>query len=153
PRTRRGTFPLVDLLERLVDVPVVELGERVLALDVPECALAVLLADELAQVARLVHVLRRVRERDRADLAVLRKRGAELDLLDRGDVALRLRDQLLLAQPARRLARPDEPLRVLRAHVAVDALGHRLGSELRDRVARVDALRAALVAEVAPGAV
>src|SRR6185369_13974324 len=47
----------------------------------------------------------------------------------------------------------DEPLRVLRAHVAVDAVLDRLGAELRDRVARVDALRAALVAEVAPRAV
>ena len=41
---------------------------------------------------------------------------------------------------------------VLRAHVVVDALLHRLGAELRDRVARVDALGAALVAEVAAGA-
>src|SRR5204862_6927010 len=48
-----------------------------------------------------------------------------------------------------RLRRDDEPLRVLRAHVAVDALLHRLGAKLRDRVARVDALGAALVAEVA----
>src|SRR6266480_7131007 len=118
-----------------------------------EGALPVLLADDLAQVARLVHVLRRVRDRNGPHLAVARKAGAELELLDGGDVALRLRDQLLLAQPARRLARPDEPLRVLCAHVAVDPLGHRLGAELGDRVARVDALRAALVAEVAPRAV
>ena len=39
------------------------------------------------------------------------------------------------------------------AHVAVDPRLHRLGAELRDRVARVDALRAALVAEVAARAV
>src|SRR5919204_1883074 len=38
---------------------------------------------------------------------------------------------------------------MLRTHVAVDAVRDRLGAELRDRVARVDALRAALIAEVA----
>ena len=42
---------------------------------------------------------------------------------------------------------------MLGAHVAVDPLGDRLGAELRDRVTRVDALRAALVAEVAARAV
>src|SRR5439155_5131842 len=70
-------------------------------------------------------------------------------LLDRGDDALRLRHELRLAQPAGRLRGHDEPLRVLGAHVAVDTFFHRLGAELRDRVARVDSLRAALVAEVA----
>ena len=50
-------------------------------------------------------------------------------------------------------AERDEPLRVLRAHVVVDPLLDRLGAELGDRVARVDALRAALVAEVAARAV
>src|SRR5262249_24606996 len=48
-----------------------------------------------------------------------------------------------------RARRLDEPLRVLRPQVAVDALLHRLGAEFRDGVTRVDALRAALVAEVA----
>src|SRR4029453_16649853 len=47
----------------------------------------------------------------------------------------------------------EEPLRVLRAHVVVDPLPDRFGAELRDRIARVDALRAPLVAEVAAGAV
>ena len=46
-----------------------------------------------------------------------------------------------------------EPLRVLRAHVPVDPLFHGLRAELGDRVAWVDALRAALVAEVAARAV
>src|SRR5207247_6149734 len=105
------------------------------------------------QGARLVHVPRRVRDRNGAHLAVAREAGAELELLDRGDIALRLRDQLLLAQPARRLGGADEPLRVLRAHVAVDAEADRLGSELGDRVARIDSLRAALVAEGAARAV
>src|SRR5205085_8316324 len=73
-------------------------------------------------------------------------------LFDARDDALRLRHELRLAQPARRLGRADEPLRVLRAHVAVDAFLDRLGTELRDRVARVDAFRAALVAEEAPRA-
>ena len=35
----------------------------------------------------------------------------------------------------------------------VDPFPDRLGSELRDRVTRIDALGAALVAEIAPGAV
>src|SRR5215510_1403930 len=47
----------------------------------------------------------------------------------------------------------DEPLRVLRAHVAIDAVMNRVRPELCNRIARIDALRAALVAEVAPGAV
>jgi hypothetical protein len=42
---------------------------------------------------------------------------------------------------------------MLRAHVAVDPLGDRLGAELRDRVARVDPLGTALVAEIAARAV
>ena len=84
---------------------------------------------------------------------MLQEAHRELDLLQRLDDALRLRHELRLAQPARRLRRGDEPLRVLRAHVRVDAGFDRLGAELRDRVARIDALRTALVAEVAPGAV
>src|SRR5205823_813712 len=77
----------------------------------------------------------------------------ELRLLDRRDVALRLRDQLFLAKPSRRLRRVDEPLRMLCALVVVDAVPDRLGAELRDCVAWIDALRAALVAEVAARAV
>src|SRR5439155_18766115 len=73
-------------------------------------------------------------------------------LPDRLDDALRPRHELRLAQPAGRARRRDEPLRVLRAQVAIDPLLDRLGAELRDRVARVDPLRAALVAEVAAGA-
>src|SRR3954462_11039057 len=128
----------------------VELRQRVLALDVAEGALPVLLAHDLVQVARLVHVLGRVRDRNRPHLAVTREAGAELELLDGGDVALRLRDQLLLAQPARRLGRADEPFGVLRSHVAIDAEADRLRAELRDGVAGVDSLRAARLADVAP---
>src|SRR5262249_15360603 len=96
--------------------------------------------------------LRDVRRERRRHLPLLREGERELRLLDRRDDALRLRDELRLAQPAGRLCRDDEPPRVLRPHVAVDALLHRLGAELRDRVARIDALRTALVAEVAAGA-
>src|SRR5262249_46604759 len=70
-------------------------------------------------------------------------------LFDRLDDPLRLRHELGLAQPARRLRRDDEPLRVLRAHVPVDSLLDRLCAELGDRIPRVDALRTALVAEIA----
>src|SRR6266496_2045555 len=128
-------------------MPVRQPFERALALDMPERALAILFLDDLAQVARLVDVPGDVRDRNGPHLAVARKAGAELELLDGGDVALRLRDQLLLAQPARRLGGADEPLGVLRSHVAVDAKADRLGAELRDGVAGVDSLRAALVAE------
>src|SRR5690349_6015707 len=126
-----------------------ELRERVLSLHDAARPLPVLLAHELVQVPRLVDVPRRVRDRNGAHLAVPGKAGAELELLDRRDVTLRLRDQLLLAQPPGRLRRADEPLRVLRAHVAVDAEADGLGAELRDCIARIDALGAALVAEVA----
>src|SRR6266545_4737664 len=47
----------------------------------------------------------------------------------------------------------NEPFRVLRTHVTVDPLLDRLGAELRDRIAGVDALRAALRAEVAARAI
>ncbi len=77
----------------------------------------------------------------------------ELGLLDRRDDALRLRHELGLSQPPRRLRRRDEPLRMFRPHVVVDPLLDRLSAELGDRVARVDPFRAALVAEVAPRAV
>ena len=130
-------------------VPVRELRERVLALHVAERALAILRLHDLPQVARLLDVLRDVRRELEPRLAVPREVDRELHLLDRRDDALRLRHELRLAQPAGRLGRADEPLRVLRAHVAVDAVRDRLGAELRDRVARVDALRAALVAEEA----
>src|SRR5437763_11833714 len=130
-------------------VAVLELREGALSLDVTERALAILLADDLAQVAGLAHVLRHVRREREARLVVLGEVHRELHLLHRRDDALRLRHELGLAQPARRLGRADEPLRVLGAHVAVDAVADRLRAELRDRVARVDALRAALVAEEA----
>ena len=104
------------------------------------------------EAARLVDLLRDVRRERQRHLALAREAHRELHLRDRGDHALRLRHELGLAQPPRRLRRLDEPLRVLRAHVAVDPLLDRLGAELRDRVTRVDALRAALVAEVAAGA-
>ena len=116
-------------------------------------AVAALLLDEVVEPARLVDVLGDVRRERRRHLALREQRHRELDLLDRLHDPLRLRDELGLAQPAGRLRGGDEPLRVPRAHVAVDAVLHRLGAELRDRVARVDALRAALVAEVAARAV
>src|SRR3954468_19585333 len=124
-----------------------------LSLNVAERSLPVLFADELAEVPRLVDVTRHVRRERRRHLAVLCEAQRELRLLERLDDALRLRHELGLAQPARRLGRLDEPLRVLRAHVAVDPMRDRLRAELGDRVARVDALRAALVAEEAARAV
>ena len=77
--------------------------------------------DEVVERPRLVDVLRDVRRERRRHLAVLAPGlSANFDLLDRVDDALRLRHELGLAQPAGRLGRLDEPLRVLRAHVAVD---------------------------------
>src|SRR5712691_12111106 len=93
------------------------------------------------------------RERNGTNLAVAREAHRELQLLDGRDVPLRLRNQLLLAKPARRLRGVDEPLRVLRALVVVDAFADRLGAELRNRVTRIDALGTALVVEVAARAV
>src|SRR5579885_3374392 len=149
PRERVG--PLVDLLERLraEAVAVREAGQRALALDDAGEALASLRLGQVVEPPRLDDVLGDVQRERRRHLPLAREVEREARLLDRRDDALRLRHQLGLAQPARRLRRHDEPLRVLRAHVAVDALLDRLGAELGDRVARVDALRAALVAEVA----
>ena len=120
---------------------------------IPRAPVAVLLLHEVVERARLVHVLRDMRRERRRHLPVLGQAHRELHFLQRLEHALRLRDELGLAQPAGRLRRGDEPLRVLRAHVRVDALLHRLGAELRDRVPWVDALRAALLAEVAAGAI
>ncbi len=130
-----------------------QVHQGLLALDDAGGAVTALRLDEVEQRAGLLHVRRDVRREGRRHLALRQERHRELDLLDRLHDALGLRHELGLAEPAGRLRRRDEPLGVLRAHVAVDAGLHRLRAELRDRVARVDALRAALVAEVAAGAV
>src|SRR6201987_1033976 len=126
-----------------------ELGQGGLALDDARGTLTALLLRELAKVARFADVQGHVGRKRRRHLAVLREAQRDLPLLDRRDDALGLRHELGLAEPAGRLGRLDEPLRVLGAHVAVDAFLDRFGTELRDRVARGDTLRAALVAEVA----
>ena len=128
----------------------VDLRQRPLGLDDAERAAPTLVPHDVVQAARLVDPVGDVRRERQRDLSAAEQIERELRLLDRRDDALRLGHELGLAQPARRLRRDDEPARVLRAHVVVDALLHRLGAQLRDRVARVDALRAALVAEVAP---
>src|SRR5436190_23122712 len=128
-------------------------AERVLTLRDPQRAALSLRLDDVVEPTRLVDVPRRMRWERRRDLAVPRQPHRELHLLDRRDDALRLRNELGLAQPARGLRRGDEPLRVLRPHVPVDPEPHRFGAELCDRVTRIDALRAALVAEIAPCAV
>src|SRR5947199_10673086 len=75
--------------------------ERLLALDDAERAVPALLLDEVVERTGLLHVLGHVRrDGHRADLAVTRQAHRELRLLDGRDVALGLRDQLLLAQPA-----------------------------------------------------
>ena len=127
-----------------------QLRQRRLALHDPRVPVAVLLVEKVVQAPRLAHVLRDVRRERRRHLPDLQQPEGELRLPDGLDDPLRLRHELRLAQPPGRLGRGDEPLRVLRAHVAVDALLDRLCAELRDRVTRVDSLRAALVAEVAP---
>src|SRR5439155_6164651 len=105
-----------------------------LALDDPAVAVAVLLRDELVQAAGLADVLRDMGRKRQRHLADARELDREASLADRLDDPLRLRDELGLAQPAGRHRRADEPLRMLRAHVAVDAFGYRLGAELGDRV-------------------
>src|SRR3954447_7024310 len=127
--------------------------ERMLALDDAERAVTALFLHEVVEGTRLANPLGDVRRERRRDLALLQQPERELRLLDRRDDALGLRHELSLAEPAGRQRRADEPLRVLGAHVVVDALLDRLGAQLGNRVTRVDALRAALVAEVAPRAV
>src|SRR5439155_9844083 len=124
-----------------------------LALDDAGRAVHALRLDDVVERPGLLHVLRHVRRNRRRYLPPPRQAHRKLHLLDRRDDALGLGDELGLAQPARRLGRRDEPLGVLRAHVAVDAVLDRLGPELGDRVARVDPFRAALLAEVAARAV
>ena len=130
-----------------------DLVQRVLALDDAGCAVDALLLDDLVEPAGLLDVLGHVRRKRNRHLPAPRQRQRELGLLERLHDPLRLRHELGLAQPARRLRRNDEPLRVLRAHVAVDPEPHRLGTKLGDRIARIDPLRAALVTEVAARAV
>ena len=127
--------------------------ERALTLHDAGGALDALLLDDVVEGARLLDVLRDVRREGNRHLSPPGERERELRLLERLHDPLRLRHELRLAQPAGRLGGNDEPLGVLRAHVTVDAETHGLGTELRDRVAWIDALGAALVAEVAPGAV
>src|SRR6266508_3102301 len=127
--------------------------ERLLALDDSGRAGASLRVDELVEAASLLNPVGHVWRDGGRHLSVLGERDGELRLLDRGDDPLRLRDELHLAEPAGRLGGVDEPFGVLRAEVAVDALLDRLRAELGDRVARVDALRTALVAEIAARAV
>ncbi len=129
-----------------------ELGQRGLALDDAGVAAQTLLSHEVVELLRLADVLRHVRRERRRHLADAQELEREARLADRLDDPLRVRHELRLAEPAGGAGRGDEPLRVLGAHVAVDPLLDRLGAELCDRVARVDALRAALVAEVAAGA-
>src|SRR5262249_29706782 len=126
--------------------------EAALALDDAAVAAPVLPRDELVEQPGLAHVLRDVRRARAHGLAVPAELERELRLRDGLRHALRLRHELGLAQPARRPRRGDEPLRVPRAEVGVEAGRHRLRAQLRDRVAGVDALRAPLVAEVAAGA-
>ena len=128
-------------------------GQRMLALDDPERSVAPLLLDEVVEQPRLLDALGHVRRERRRHFAVTRELEGEACLLDRRDDALRLRNELRLAQPTGRHRGLDEPLRMLRAHVAVDAVLDRLRTELRDRVARIDALRTTLVAVVAARAV
>src|SRR6266566_759204 len=105
PRERAGAVRVALALV----VAVRQLRQRSLALDDPEIALAVLLGDELVQAARLLDVLRHVRRKRRRHLADTRELDREARLADRLDDALRVGDELRLAQPARRHRRADEP--------------------------------------------
>src|SRR6266540_4496122 len=128
-------------------------AEGMLALDDPERAVAPLLFDEVVERTGLVHVLRHVRRERWRHLAALEEPNREFRLLDRRDDTLRLRNELGLSQPTRCLRRVDEPLCVLCTHLVCRLLLEKKNAQLRDCVTRVDALRAALVAEIAARAV
>src|SRR5436190_13140929 len=144
---------LGDISSRTARIRVLDARQRPLALDDPERTFASLLSDELVERARLAHIRSDVRRNRHRHLALAGEPKREFRLLDGRDNALRLRHELCLAEPAGRLRRRHEPLRVLRPHVAVDPLLDRLGAELCDRVPRIDAFGTALIAEVTAGAI
>src|SRR5262249_13552192 len=151
--TRPASRGVVLGLRSLRMVLEIDAGQRAFTLDDPAGTRDAVLTHDVVELARLVDALGDVRRDGQRHLAVAQQPPCEPGLRDRRHDALRLRYQLGLAQPAGRLRRLDEPLRVLRAHVVVDPPRDGLCAELRDGVARIDALRAALVAEVAAGAV
>ena len=108
-----------------------------------------LLLEQLPEPLDLVVVLRLMRAQRVRHLAGARQLQRERDVLDRVDRADRLRHELGLAEVPALERGVDEHLRVAGALVAREALLEGLRAELGDRVARVDVLRAALVAEVA----
>src|SRR6266511_2802717 len=143
----------MPLLVRLLGLDVLDARQAPLALDDAGGSVPPLLLEEVVEATSLVDLRGDVDRARRGNLPAPSQTERELRLLERGEDALCLGDELRLAQPAAGFRRGDEPLRVLRAHVVVDPLLDRLGTELRDRVARVDAFRTALVAEVAARAV
>src|SRR5206468_2625587 len=88
-------------------------AQRVLALNDAERSVPSLLFHEGVEVARLVDAIGYMGWERRRHLATPCQAEGELRLLDRGDDALRLGNELGLAQPTRRLRRSDEPVRVL----------------------------------------
>src|SRR5437016_4360025 len=81
-------------LLRVAALVELDVRDRLLALHDARRALAVLLAHEVVEGPRLADVLRDVRRERRRHLAAPGEAHRELDLLDRGDDALRLRDEL-----------------------------------------------------------
>src|SRR5664280_1954543 len=100
------------------------------------------------QLARRLKLASLVPRQRQGRLAAAEEAQGKRDLGDRDGDAERLHDQLALAQPAGGARRGDEPARVPCTPVARDAGREGLGPELGDRVARIDSLGAALVAEV-----
>ena len=121
--TASGTIRPVRIASALVAVH--ELRERMLALNLSEESSWLLLAGELVQRPRLVHVRRDMRrEREAALLCAMELIANFICFTLETMPCVFGTSSVSRSQPVSR--RADEPLRVLRAHVAVDAFLDRL---------------------------
>src|SRR6266536_375294 len=100
---------------RPLGLDVLDAREPALALDDTERPVTTLRLDEVVERPRLVDLGCDVDRPRRRHLAATGERQGELRLLEGAENALRLRDELGLAQPSGRLRRDDEPARVLGA--------------------------------------
>ena len=99
---------------RSLSLDVLDLRERRLSLDDAQGTVSALLLDEVVELARLVDVGRDVDRTGRRHLAAAGKLERELRLAQRPEDALRLRDEVGLAQPADRISKSEYGCPVLR---------------------------------------